>query len=362
MEDFYQLYDMIWSPSIWVPPGYTWEDVRVEKCKDLWSYPFIIAGTFLLFKYLILSPFVFYPLGKCLKIRSKPYKKPPSNNKLESIHKKYRSRAPFELIRDVAKDLGWSERQVQRWLRQRTACTQSTTLQKFDDCAWQLVYYSLYCIFGVIVHYDKPWFYDVTYCFRNFPHHDMDYDIWWYYMIPLGFYWAQTVTHFLQPKRHDSLQMLVHHLVTIMLMTISWITNLIRMGTLVLLLHECADIPLLLAKISGYCGNDKLMDVFFVVFLLLWIVTRLGFYPFHVLYTTLFVAHVQENIFYPVYYILNSLLLAILVMHILWTYSIIQVIIRKFSTNKIQDVRSSGSEMSDADEAYPPIKPSKKVN
>ena len=38
--------------------------------------------------------------------------------------------------------------------------------------------------------------------------------------------------------------MFVHHLVTICLLVFSWSCNLVRIGTLVLLIHDFADIPL----------------------------------------------------------------------------------------------------------------------
>lgn len=38
--------------------------------------------------------------------------------------------------------------------------------------------------------------------------------------------------------------MFVHHVVTLCLLTFSWACNLVRIGTLVLIIHDFADIPL----------------------------------------------------------------------------------------------------------------------
>lgn len=38
--------------------------------------------------------------------------------------------------------------------------------------------------------------------------------------------------------------MFVHHVVTLCLLSFSWACNLIRIGTLVLVIHDFADIPL----------------------------------------------------------------------------------------------------------------------
>lgn len=67
-------------------------------------------------------------------------------------------------------------------------------------------------------------------------------DTWWYYMMSLSFYWALAVSQFFDVKRKDFWQMFVHHICTICLLSFSWICNFHRIGTLVLLTHDCGDI------------------------------------------------------------------------------------------------------------------------
>ncbi len=47
---------------------------------------------------------------------------------------------------------------------------------------------------------------------------------------------------FFDVKRKDFWQMFIHHVTTISLMGFSWTCNLTRVGTLVLAVHDCADI------------------------------------------------------------------------------------------------------------------------
>uniref|UniRef100_A0A2P2I2I8 Ceramide synthase 6-like n=1 Tax=Hirondellea gigas TaxID=1518452 RepID=A0A2P2I2I8_9CRUS len=362
------LYNWFWSPSVWIPPGYTWEDLAPREghpypnSSDLWVYPFIIAGSLLSLKYFILMPYVYAPIGKYFGVKNKHHKLPPVNLCLEKVYKKYKAEPPQDVMRSVTSEIGWNERQIQRWLRQRGASLQVTKLEKFCDCSWQLTYYILYCILGFVVHRDKSWLYDVRHCWYGFPEQFLDNDIWWYYMISLGFYWGQTFTHFFTPQRHDSVQMLCHHTVTITLTSLSFMVNMVRIGSLILLVHECADIPLLLAKIFGYCRRQKMMDIMFVFFVILWITTRLGVFPLRLLRSTIFEAHVQQQMFYPIYYIFNGMILSIFLMHLFWTYNIIQVIAKKFSAkNIVVDVRSSDDDLpSNDDEVYPQIKDTKK--
>ena len=49
-------------------------------------------------------------------------------------------------------------------------------------------------------------------------------------------------TQFFDVKRKDFWQMFVHHMITLLLLSLSWVCNLHRVGSLVLVVHDCADI------------------------------------------------------------------------------------------------------------------------
>ena len=107
--------------------------------------------------------------------------------------------------------------------------------------------------------------------------------------------------------------MFVHHLATIGLITFSYINNMVRVGTLVLCLHDVSDFllevrplndssltsPLYFsswelafspiqflsfflqaAKLANYAKYQRLCDTLFVIFSAVFVVTRLGIYPF----------------------------------------------------------------------------------
>lgn len=60
-------------------------------------------------------------------------------------------------------------------------------------------------------------------------------------MISLAFYWSLAFSQFFDVKRKDFWQMFLHHVATIMLLSFSWVCNLHRVGTLVLVIHDSAD-------------------------------------------------------------------------------------------------------------------------
>lgn len=45
--------------------------------------------------------------------------------------------------------------------------------------------------------------------------------------------------------------MIVHHIVTMFLLYFSWVVNFVRIGTLVLLVHDAADFPMAVSNLES---------------------------------------------------------------------------------------------------------------
>lgn len=113
------------------------------------------------------------------------------------------------------------------------------------------MYYSVIFVYGSVVLWDKSWLWDINHCYYGYPYHAVSNDVWWYYMISISFYWALSISQFFDVKRKDFWQMFIHHKATILLMCFSWVGNLTRIGSLVLVLHDCADIFLEVIEDEG---------------------------------------------------------------------------------------------------------------
>ena len=59
--------------------------------------------------------------------------------------------------------------------------------------------------YGMAVLWGKPWLWDIRYCWYHYPHHAVEGDVWWYYMIELTFYWSLTFSQFYDVKRKGNL-------------------------------------------------------------------------------------------------------------------------------------------------------------
>ncbi|KAF6036431.1 hypothetical protein EB796_005275 [Bugula neritina] len=71
-----------------------------------------------------------------------------------------------------------------------------------------------------------------------------------------------------------------HHLATIFLMLFSWFCNVVRVGSLILCLHDVVDWTLEGAKLNRYMNKTFLCDILFAMFTVGWFITRLIIYPY----------------------------------------------------------------------------------
>ncbi|EFO94015.1 hypothetical protein CRE_19468 [Caenorhabditis remanei] len=108
--------------------------------------------------------------------------------------------------------------------------------------------------------------------------------IGWYYMIETGFYYSLLIASSFDVRRSDFWQLMVHHVITIFLLSSSWTINFVRVGTLILLSHDISDVFLEGGKLVRYDAHNKNMTNFmFVLFFTSWVLTRLIYYPFIVI-------------------------------------------------------------------------------
>lgn len=347
-----------WSPNIWLPPNTTWADISPNAENKYANYqhlvyPLPMAVVLLCLRYAV-ERYWFSPIGKSLGIKNTRTKRAVPNDILE---KAYTSRKiKQKQILALAKQLDWSERQVERWLRLRRSQDKPSTLTKFCENSWRCLYYTYSFLYGLIILWDKPWLWDINHCYYNYPFHPVTDDVWWYYMVSMAFYWSLSFSQFFDVRRKDFWQMFIHHIATIVLMCFSWVGNLTRIGTLVLLVHDCADILLEAAKMAKYANYQKLCDCIFVVFTILWIVTRVGVFPFWIIYSTSVKAPKIVPMF-PAYYIFNFLLFLLLFLHMIWTYLILKIAYNAFNAGQMEgDIRSNSSEdISDASANNTPL-------
>lgn len=199
--------------------------------------------------------------------------------------------------------------------------------------------------------FQKNWFWDLEECWKGYPNHEEDVSVRIYYMAELGFYWSLFASQFSDIKRKDFWQMFVHHVATILLLSISWVFNYFRIGAIIACLHDSADIFLEGAKMAHYAKFERTSMVILVMFIAVWIFSRLYIYPFWVLHSVIYHHQAIIGTSLP-YFLLTSLLILLQVLHVIWTYFILKVVLEAVSQGKPKgDTRSCSSDIVSTDKS-----------
>ncbi|KAI0774093.1 longevity assurance proteins LAG1/LAC1 [Fomes fomentarius] len=146
---------------------------------------------------------------------------------------------------------------------------------RFAEQGWPVVYYPAQLAFGLYVHGNLPTtVLNPINVWTNYPHIPLATPIKFYYLLQTAFYMHQVLIINAEAPRKDHWQMMAHHVITIALMVGSYFYNYTRVGCLIMVLMDWCDLFLPLAKMFRYLGMSTACDATFVVFLLVWLVTR----------------------------------------------------------------------------------------
>ncbi|XP_029959235.1 ceramide synthase 2-like isoform X1 [Salarias fasciatus] len=348
------LSEWFWQERLWFPEGLGWADLEdrdgrvYAKAHDLWvALP--IALMFLIIRQ-IFERTVATPLASLLGVKETVRLKAPHNSTLESYYCNITKNPTQSSVASLCKQTGYSERQVQRWFRRRRNQDRPSLLKKFREASWRFTFYLLAFIAGLAALIDKPWLYDVKEMWEGFPVLTLLPSQYWYYMIELGFYGSLLFSVASDVKRKDFKEQIVHHVATILLISFSWCVNYIRAGTLIMLVHDSSDYFLESAKMFNYAGWRNACNYIFIVFAAVFIITRLVYFPFWIVYCTwVYPVTIYEPFFG--YYFFNGLLMVLQCLHIFWAVLIIRIAVRFLTHNeKVDDERSDKDETDESEE------------
>nr|KAF6287119.1 ceramide synthase 3 [Pipistrellus kuhlii] len=219
-------------------------------------------------------------------------------------------------------------------------------MKKFQEACWRFAFYLMITVAGIAFLYDKPWVYDLGEVWNGYPRQPLLPSQYWYYILEMSFYCSLLFSLGSDVKRKDFLAHVIHHLAALSLMSFSWCANYIRSGTLVMIVHDVADIWLESAKMFSYAGWKQTCNTLFFIFSAIFFISRLIIFPFWILYCTLVIPMLYLEPFFS-YIFLNLQLMVLQVLHLYWGYFILKMLKRCIFTKNIQDVRSD-----DEDEEY----------
>lgn len=244
-------------------------------------------------------------------------------------------------------------------MRQRNEVIERKVV-KFVEAFWRFLFYAVFCVVGYhVMFHPEPvdWVLDLHLCWTNYPFQPIPALMKFYYQVELGCYLHQLL--WTEVNRSDALEMILHHFATISLIGLSYLENFVRIGCIIMLVHDVADVFLESAKVFNYVSKNRkwcwiakpCCDVLFGVFALTFFFSRLVIYPIFPLYSVF--VHCMNETFgwnWSGAYIFSGFLLVLQFLHIFWFYLIGKMIYRMITTGIEKDERSDDEEVTEIED------------
>ena len=235
---------------------------------------------------------------------------------------------------------------------------------KFSQAMMEFWLYGSFTVIGLYVVPRQPWIWPSKHWWIGFSsgaHAAMRDDLRCYYLLYGARYVQSCVSVLLEPRRKDFLEMQLHHIVTVAVVCISYLYGWNRIGCVVMILLDPADVPLHLAKMCKYVADARAhkqkalaktmtfcADRAFELFAVAFFVTRILMYPY-----VCWSAHVEATRYFPKglpEWTCVALLWTLYVLQCYWFFLIIKVAIRMMMTGAAEDVRSDDEDDDDDDD------------
>lgn len=204
--------------------------------------------------------------------------------------------------------------------------------RKFANQLWLFSFYTGNAIFGYYVQRDKPWFgvpltFDnVRWMFIGFPDHPEPLIVL-YYSASFAFYTSELVSLFIETKRSDFVEYLVHHIATIVLFVMGYAGHDHKMSLYVIFLHDASDIFLCLAKSLHYVNIQAGVNVCFGIFIAGFVLFRFICLP-TVLIGCFYISPLMRKATISFYVQASILFFILQLLHVFWFYLILRIIVR----------------------------------
>jgi len=187
----------------------------------------------------------------------------------------------------------------------------------------------------------KARFEDLNLFWDGLPYQPQDRKVVVYYMIQFGSALCTFILQFKQNRTRNSYgEFLLHDMATLMLLVISFLNNYLRMGAVVLFLHDISDIFSYGCKIYVDTKHIKLTLFFYVSLVLTWFWTRLYVFPFEVILQC-FTNNIWARPELVGYMIIAICLFTLLCLHVYWIVLILNIGVRFITSGEADDMQDA---------------------
>lgn len=222
---------------------------------------------------------------------------------------------------------------------------------KFEQSVMEALIYGAFTVIGLRVVPSQEWVWPSANWWIDFDkglHLSMRSDLRCYYLMYISRYIQGIVSVLVEPKRKDFFAMMLHHVVTVAVIWISYVYGWNRVGVCVMVLLDPADVPLHTAKLFKYTADASrkkskafwqfLADRLFEVFAVTFFVTRLVLYGY-ICWSCHFEAARYFEYGYGAWACV-ALLETLLALQVYWFSLIVKVAVKLLSGKGVEDIRS----------------------
>eukprot|EP01062_Namystynia_karyoxenos_P010145 TRINITY_DN13593_c0_g1_i1.p1 TRINITY_DN13593_c0_g1~~TRINITY_DN13593_c0_g1_i1.p1 ORF type:complete len:331 (+),score=84.97 TRINITY_DN13593_c0_g1_i1:77-1069(+) len=233
---------------------------------------------------------------------------------------------------------------------QKAKLKRDQEVQKFAQSAMEAIFYFSFACFGLLIVPRQTWFWPSSEWWRyDRPTVELRDDLRCYYIMYCSRYIQGGISVLLEHRRKDFIEMCIHHWVTVILVALSYTYGWVRVGAVVMVLLDPADVPLHIAKMCKYIADSKhgtgvgrafqfCADRWFELFAVAFAITRCGMYAY-----CCWSAQIESERYTKLNtdgWICCGLLDVLLVLQYYWMYLIIVAAIKMARNGGIEDVRS----------------------
>ncbi|VEU22670.1 DEKNAAC103627 [Brettanomyces naardenensis] len=148
--------------------------------------------------------------------------------------------------------------------------------QRFMEQSYSIVYYGITSPLGLYIMYHTPmWFFKTAEFYKEYPHLSHQYLFKLYYLGQAGFWAQQSAVLMLQLEkpRKDYKELVYHHIVTMLLIGLSYRFHFTWIGLAVYITMDVSDFFLASSKTLNYL-DSAFTTPFFITFIVVWFYAR----------------------------------------------------------------------------------------
>lgn len=231
---------------------------------------------------------------------------------------------------------------------------------RFTEQTYAIFYYGITGPLGLYIMKQSPmWFFKTDEFFKEYPHREHLWLFKFYYLFQAGFWSQQSAILVLglEKRRKDFIELVFHHVVTILLISLSYMFNYTWMGLAIYITMDVSDFFLGTSKTLNYI-ESPLEAPFFLLFIAVWVYTR-HWLNLKILYSVLteyltvgpsiLDFKTQQYKCWISQPMVFTLILALQLVNAYWLFLILRILVRFLLYNVKKDDRSD-SESDDEDD------------